>query len=42
MILMNDEDVADAIRDGVVITCTANYKDWHKKGAKLMSELTDL
>ena len=34
-ILMNDEDAADAIRDGVVITCTANYKDGTKKGAKI-------
>ena len=30
-----DEDAADAIRDGVVITCTANYKDGTKKGAKI-------
>ena len=34
-ILMNDEDAADAIRDGVVITCTANYKDGTKKGVEI-------
>ena len=38
-ILMNDEDAADAIGDGVVITCTENYKDAQKKEQKLMSEL---
>ena len=34
-ILMNDEDAADAIGDGVVITCIANYKDGTKKGVEI-------